>query len=237
MKILCRWLCSVHSLSRSGFSLIEIVAVIAVASILSLLVAPSVISMLNANGLTIGIRDLSNHLVKARSEAIAKHTMTRFVVAKTWPEGENEGCCRYSIWRWNPENSEFNQVSPWGILPKGIVFEPKLPGYILKSSYAENDATSVLGDDAMSQPDAPMELQALQGKKVKTQFVEFLPNGTARIPEGTLSKVIFVIVEGEVQQSGDSLKIVHRVADGKSPKNWAQVNLDTLTGRVRIYRP
>ena len=223
------------SVSRSGFSLLELLAVMVLAMVLLVAVGPSVYSMLNAHGLSGGIRDVSNHLVRARSEAIAKHTLTRFMVAKTWPE-EGGGFSHYSIWRWNSEHSKFHRISEWGALPRGIVFEPQVPPYILKSGYALNDATSVHGEDAMNQSDATVKVDAFPGEQVVAQFVEFLPNGSARIPGGTEKKVIFVIVEGEPSEKGGD-KIKRRVSDGPSPQNWAQVNLDTLTGRVRIYRP
>jgi|GEM_PF-794076 len=223
-------------LSRSGFSLIELVAVMTVAAALTILVAPSVFSLMGAHGLSAGIREVSNHLVNARSEAIAKHTLTRFVVAKTWPE-EDGGFSKFSVWRWNPEHSEFEQVSKWGNLPKGVVFETELPDYVLKSNYALNDATSVIGEYALSLKDASIEVIAFNKNLIEAQFVEFLPTGAARIPGGTLSKVIFVLVEGEIEQKGSGPIVKHRGIEGKSPDNWAQVNLDTLTGRVRIYRP
>ena len=224
-----------RSLSRSGFSLIEILAVMVLAMILLVVAGPSVYSMLNAHGLSGGIRDVSNHLVRARSEAIAQHTLTRLVVAKTWPE-EGGGFSHYSIWRWNSEHSKFYRTSEWSSLPEGIVFEPELPPYILKSDYAANDATSVHGEYVMNQEEASEEVMAFNGDLVAAQFVEFLPNGSARIPGGTEKKVIFVIVEGEPSSIGGN-QIKRRAPQGEDPRNWAQVNLDTLTGRVRIYRP
>ena len=222
--------------SRSGFSLIEIVIVMAVTVIMVVLAGPPIVSLLNSTGLSSASRDVSNHLVKARSEAIAKHSLTRFMVAKTWPEKE-EGYSRYSIWRWNAENSEFVQSSEWASLPKGIVFEPRLPSYISKSSYAANDATITLGEFAMSLKEASGEVVSSGDKPVETQFVEFLPNGSARIEGGILNKVIFVLVEGDIEEVDGTATTKYRGEKGKSPENWAQINLETLTGRVRIYRP
>lgn len=222
--------------SRSGLSLIEMIAVMAVISLLAVMTVPSLYSMLTTYGLSTGIRDVSNQLVFARSEAIAKHTLTRFMVATTWTE-EDEAYRKFSTWRWNAETSQFDRVSKWGTLPKGVVFEPTLPEYILKSEYAINDATSIHGEYALSKEDAALEVMAFEEKPVTVQFVEFLPTGSARIPEGVLKTVIFVLAEGYIEHGASGPIMIHQGVGGKDARNWAQVNLGTLTGRVHIYRP
>jgi len=222
--------------SRSGITLIELISVMAIMSMLAIMTVPSVYSLLTAKGLSTGVRDVSNQLVNARADAIAKHTLTRFMIATTWTE-EDGAFRKFSTWRWNAESSEFDRVSKWSTLPKGVVFVPTLPNYILKSEYALNDATSVIGEYALSQKDAAVEVMAFEEEPVEVQFVEFLPTGAARIPGGTLNTVIYVLVEGDIEQDDGGTLLTHRNANGQEAHNWAQVNLGTLTGRVRIYRP
>ena len=224
-----------------GFSLLELLVVMTVMSVLILLIAPSIFSVLHAQALSSGAREVSNHLVKARSLAIAKHTLTRLLFAKTWPEEKDSddiGSFRkYSIWEWNPENSKFERVSEWRTLPPGTFFEPAVPGYIKKSNYAINDATSVYGDDGFDQKDAEIKVKAYNDAEIEAQFVEFLPTGAARLPGGTQKKVIYVLAEGEINTTPEGPMVIRKDRSNSQPKNWAQVNLDTLTGRVRIYRP
>ena len=230
--------------SRSAITLIELIVVMAIMSMIAVMAVPSLYSLLTSHGLSTGVRNVSNHLVLARSEAIARHTLTRFLIATTWTE-EGGALRKFSTWCWNADTTKFDRISEWYSLPKGIIFEPQFPDYILKSDYALNDATSVVGEYLLSKEDAAMEVEAFDGKPIKVQFVEFLPTGAARIPGGTLNTVIFVLVEGEIEQG-----IVGSTAHGAEPAsfspaksivrgnhNWAQVNLGTLTGRVRIYRP
>lgn len=222
--------------SRSAISLIEMISVMAVISLLTVMTVPSLYSLLTTYGLSTGVRDVSNQLVYARSEAISKHTLTRFVIATNWTK--EEGSYRnFSIWRWNTEASVFDRVSKWNTLPKGVVFEPFLPEYILKSAYAVIDATTVHGEYALSKQAAAVEVMAYEGKPVTVQFVEFLPTGAARIPEGVLKTVIFILAEGTIEQGASGPIMIHQGVGGNDAHNWAQINLGTLTGRVQIYRP
>jgi len=228
-----------HSLatsSRSGITLIEIITVMAVMATLTIMTVPSVYSLLTAHGLTIGARDVSNHLVSARSDAIAKHTLTRFVVATSW--SEEDGVLRkFSNWRWDAESMKFARVTKWFSLPKGIVFEPEFPNYLLQSHYALNDATSIHGEFALSKEEAATEVAAYEREECEVQFIEFLPTGAARIRGGILNTVIYVLVEGEIHQGTSGSVITRHCENPQNPDNWAQVNLGTLTGRVRILRP
>ncbi len=222
--------------SPKALSLIEMITVMAIISLLTVMTVPSLYSLLTTYGLSTGIRDVSNQLVFARSEAIAKHTLTRFLIATSWAE-EDGAYRKFSTWSWDAETSKFYRISKWGTLPKGVVFEPTLPGYILKSDYAKNDATTVHGEYALSQEDATVEIMAFEGKPAQVQFVEFLPTGSARIPGGVLKTVIFVMTEGIIQEGTSGPVIIHQGVGGTEARNWAQVNLGTLTGRVRIFRP
>lgn len=221
---------------RLGFTLIEIMAVMVIIGTVAVFTIPSIYSLLSTTELNAGSRDLSNHLVLARSEAITRQTLTRFVVATGWTE--TEGILRrYSIWRWNPETSEFDQVTKWYRLPEGVIFEPERPAYLNRSAYAKNDATTVAGEFALSQEEASFQTQ-VDGYPVETRFVEFLPTGAARIPGGTSKNIIFSLVEGYLEAGPSGLNLVRtHTGPGGDSANWAQINLETLTGRVRIYRP
>lgn len=210
------------------------IVVMTLVMILSAFVGPPLYNQLSAHGLTAGIRDVSNHLVKARSEAIAKHTLTRFMVAKAWTEKEGD-FSKFSIWRWNQSIGKFERSSDWATLPPGIVFEPGLPHYIRQSNYAINDATTIIGEDAMAKIEATEEVMAYPNQPVTAQFVEFLPNGSARIPEGVLKKVIFVLVEGDFEDTSRSgiptAKITIKVDRDKHPKD-TQWTLKSPSGEV-----
>jgi hypothetical protein len=143
---------------------------------------------------------------------------------------------RFSLWAWDAEAEVFTPITPWEELPVGTVFEPQLPDYTRNSAYAEADPSTVRADcilaDTFSKraewviDDAPNE--------ISSRYVEFLPSGNVRIPGASTRKAAFVVTQGFVDERGE---LQHRPTTSNGPANWAQVNVDTLTGNVRVYRP
>lgn len=215
----------------------EILVVLAVIAILIALTVPTLSSLSGATSLSTGTRQVSNLLTLARTEAIKLHTVTRFVVVTEASKTEEVAYRRYGIWAWNPELEEFRPLSSWEELPLDAVFEPIEPTYIRQSLYAKDDATSVRGDYVLDEE--RMFISDTGGEDFTMQYVEFLPSGAARIQDGTERNIMLVVTGGIIApgDEGDLPSIVYKNADDGKPNNWSQINIDTLTGRVRIYRP
>ncbi|MCP5541381.1 MAG: prepilin-type N-terminal cleavage/methylation domain-containing protein [Akkermansiaceae bacterium] len=221
-----------------AFSLVELLTVLTILAVLATIAIPSLYRLLTASALTVGAREFSNHLVLARTEAISKHALIRFVVATDWAELDGE-LRRYSLWRWDEETTKFVRTTEWKALPEGIVLEGALPDYLGAAEYARRDPTTIRGDHPVSHKGAEFEATDPENRTVSTQFVEFLPTGAARVPDGIERNLIFVLIEGYLENGGGGMGRLVRVGGtpaGKS-ENWAQVNVETLTGKVRIYRP
>ncbi|MEM7013967.1 MAG: GspH/FimT family pseudopilin [Verrucomicrobiota bacterium] len=190
----------------------------------------------SSQNLASAARDLANYLTLARAEAVRHQTVVRLVFPKRWPGIEDpESYRRMALFRWDPSLEEFVKMGGWAKIPEGVVLEPDYPNYCLNSGYANHDGATTRGDYLLQHQGEPFEI-TINRKSTQTRFVEFLPTGGARIPEGLEKRILLVAVEGfeNPPQSGN---IVRTVTGGDRPKNWAQVNIETLTGKVRVYRP
>jgi prepilin-type N-terminal cleavage/methylation domain-containing protein len=229
--------------AAGGFTLMELLVVLAVMAILIALTVPTLVGLSGSTSLSTGTRQVSNYLTLARTEAIAKHTVTRFVVVTKASETEEVAYRRYGIWVWVPEEErgedgrEFRPLSSWQELPLGAVFEPKDPVYIRDALYAEDDASSIRGDYFLEK--SPLFTAETGGEEFTMQYMEFTPSGAARMTGGAARNIMLVVTGGVIppgSEEGES-SILYKNAEEGVPKNWAQMNVDSLTGRVRIYRP
>lgn len=221
---------------RSGFSFIELLSVVALLAMVTGFATPALQALTGAGTLNSGVQSFAGALNLARSEAIARHTVVRFAVVKDWPGNPEASFRRFSLWAWDAEAQHFFQFSEWSDLPTGVVLEPTLPDYVKTATYAGEDASSVRGD-AVLDSDVLEDAEFTDGPEsepVTMRYVEFLPSGTARVTGGKSRSAIFVATPGRLMPSGE---VAHAAQDGGRPKNWAQINLDTLTGRTRVYQP
>ena len=210
--------------------MVEMLAVISVVAVLSGISIPAMQSPTASASLSTGAREFANLITLARSEAIARHNVIRFAVATEVKDGSSTQLRKASLWEWNEESQQYAQLTAWQQLPSGVAIEPTLPAYIRSSAYAQADGASVRGDYVTAgQGDARF---ASPDGSTKMNFIEFLPSGTARVPGTSGRNALFVLAPASVNADGS-----HLFHQGGAPANWAQVNVDTLTGRVRLYRP
>jgi prepilin-type N-terminal cleavage/methylation domain-containing protein len=224
----------------AAFSLIELVAVMAIISLVAGFTVPALKGITGGNAVDAGAVELSDLLTLARSEAIARHTIVRFVVATGWTGLETQANLRRaSLWAWQPANAQYWQITPWQELPAGLVLEPGLPNYVLSAGYARQDASTVQGGCVLANDahdfatTASFPAQTYSGI-ISTRYIEFLPTGAASIPGSSDRQAIFVAAQGYTDAT---LQITHTAQANGHAANWAQVNVDTLTGHVHIYRP
>lgn len=220
---------------RKAFTLVEMLMAMAVIVVLSALTLPAVMNIAEAQSLSVGTRMVSDMLILARSEAIAKHTLTRFTVVTTWPGNEEAAYRRMGIWYWDMVEEDFLPMTGWETLPDGILFEPDMPEYPRHAAYALKDPASLRGDYVLTSEDSKFT-RRLQKKDVELQYVEFIATGAARLSGGTSQSSLFVITKG-FQESPGKGPIVYTDGEPGRPKNWSQINLENLTGRVQIRRP
>lgn len=222
---------------KRGVSLIELLVVAALIAIVLAVFGTATIKPASAHGLSTASRDLSNLLTLARAEAVRHQTVVRVVFPLEWPEVDSPG--RFShvaLWRWDAATSRFKQDSGWTKIPDGVVLEPEMPDYIRNSGYANHDGATIRGDYALRDGADPFEVEILTSD-IECRYIEFLPTGAARIPLGEGKRIILVAVEGFEEPAGSGRIVRTNPKDRKRAENWAQVNVETLTGKVQIYRP
>jgi prepilin-type N-terminal cleavage/methylation domain-containing protein len=221
---------------RAAFSLIELMSVVTIITILAGVSVPAFKGVTGGNALETGAAKLSGLLTLARSEAIAQHTIVRFVVATEWSGKETDANYRrMSLWAWRDDTARYEQLTNWEELPLGVVVERELPAYVQASSYASADASTVRGSCVLDElsASAAFTMETSQGQ-IGGRFIEFLPSGGARIPDSIERRAIFIATQGFANPGG---RLTYTSQTNGRPNNWAQVNVDTLTGRVHVYRP
>lgn len=221
---------------RRAFSIVELLSVMAVISVISGLAVVGVQGGSTGTALETGSRKVAQYLELARSEAIRRHAVVRFVAAREWAQRDDATLRRFSLWAWDAEAEIFTPITPWEELPTGTVFEPELPEYTRNSEYAAADPSSVRAESVLGESFAGRAawLIAEDQHTISARYVEFLPAGNARIPGASTRKAAFVVAQGYLDDAG---ALRYRPSTENGPANWAQVNLDTLSGNVRIYRP
>lgn len=219
-----------------AFSLVEVLAVLAVVTVITGLSVPALNGINGGNTLNTATAKLAGLMTVARSEAISRHTVVRFVVTREWPGKQNANLRRVSLWAWDSEIEQYVPLTPWEDLPDGVILEPSVPQYVRIASYAKDDRSSVQGNCVLDPHfvDRAEFNAGTTDQPIDARYVEFTPAGNVRIPDGDARNAIFVATNGFANEDG-SIRYSRSVDD--RPANWAQLNIDTLTGRVRVYQP
>ena len=217
---------------RRGFTLLEVLVVLMIISMIMVLSIPAIKGLTSTAGMSTSIRHISSVMTLARSHAIAKRTIVRFGIVTAW-EGDSEAAYRkYGLWEWDREEEKFVPLQEWKTLPPGLVFEKNRGDYLRSAAYAREDGSSVRGD-FLPAAEAEAFIEEVRSERVKVVFFEFTPSGAARLPGGEERNILAVVINGYMDPSSGG-ELVY-TDEGK--KDWTQFNIDTLTGRVRIYRP
>lgn len=215
----------------SGFSLTELMVVVMVMFAILAMTAPS-IQTWTSTSLSMGARQLDAFLNLSRAEAIRTNRVVRVALVRGWSEEPESVLRKLSAWSWDDRTDEFVQVSEWQVMPEGIIIEPEFPHYVRHSAYAEDDGTVVNAHF----PDKKRTFD-INGERVEVLTIDFMPSGRVRMSDSGSKRMIgFVLVQGYPGRNGEIVRTSPENFPGR-PANWAQVNVDTLTGRVQVHRP
>ena len=217
---------------RRGFTLLEVLVVLMIISMLMVLSIPAIKGLTATAGMSTAIRHISSVMTLARSHAIAKRTIVRFGIVTAWENDSEAAYRKYGLWEWDRELGKFVPFQEWKTLPQGLVFEKDRVDYLRSATYAQEDGSSVRGD-FLPTAEAESFIEEIRSGRVKVVFFEFTPSGGARLPGGEERNILAVVINGYMDPSGGG----DLVYTDEGKKDWTQFNIDTLTGRVRIYRP
>lgn len=208
---------------RSGFSLVEAIVAVALFALLLSLTIPA-LSALSSTRLTASGRELADFLHHCRSRAIAKRTVIRVGFVVSSPE-EAESLRRYAAWEWDKTTRAFVPFTSWHSLATEVKLTDSLPLQAAQTDYARNEPSAVAGDSLVSpQAERFQEPHPRGGGEMDVCYFDFLPSGRARCDWGEKRNLLLCLVPSEEGPPAEA-------------NNWVHFSIDTLTGRVRVYRP
>lgn len=187
-------------------------------------VATMSLSGLRSTTLSTATRQVADYINVCRSRAISEHTAIRIGVVVDSPDKadpiNDSRMKRFSSWAWNKKTKSFEQLDNWQRLPGDLVFESRVANFIRASDYAHKDPSSIRGHHVFAETARNPMLE--DGQAIR--FFQFSPTGRVSVEGNEDRNLILILRAGKTD-------------DRFTGTNWAQLNVDTLTGRVRIYRP
>lgn len=202
-----------------GFSLIEMITVIAVIGLIVAMTAPMLFSTLKANRLTAAGEELINRISLAQQMAVSRNheVEMRFY---SYSDLEDPGSA--------PHYRATLIVKPV-VDPAGTETEPVILGEIsrLRNGIVVGDSIAlspILADSARSSQTDTDEI--IQGTTASYKSIRFRPDGTCDLTSVPADSYITVVEERDVQS-----------ATGDIPKNFFAIQIDPYTSRCTTYRP
>jgi prepilin-type N-terminal cleavage/methylation domain-containing protein len=258
------------SLDHRAFSLVELLAVIAIIGIVVTFVAPAFTSIKIASDLTAATNGVAGTLERARTYAMANNLyvyvgiaeVNADVSAETVPQtpaagtaggriavavvAARDGTRGYDLLSSLPDPAWTNYNSGSGLIPlnkvetyENVHLASSLGAIPASGSMARSPVSSAycLGSPACKSITPfswPLGTQPAVGQYYFEKVIQFDPQGVARIQYPTNQDIIVSWMEIALQQThGSMIPPVSANATGAV----AAIQIDGMTGAVRIYRP
>ena len=195
-----------------GFSLIELLVVIAILSILTLISVPAFQQITRAASLNSASQVLADHFSLARQNALTRNRVieVRLYQFRT-SEATQSSYCALQLFQYLEQEDRYQAITPIAYLPNAT----KL--------LDDSGKTSLL--NISGQPITPtttdLKIPGV-GTSYKYLAFRFKPDGQTNLDPG---ENWFVTVVSSL------------TPDSELPKNFTTVQIDPVTGNVRLYRP
>jgi prepilin-type N-terminal cleavage/methylation domain-containing protein len=212
---------------REGFSLVEILTVLAITSILTVL-AMSSLSALRSTSLTSSGNQIVDVFAMARQNSISHNAYTA-VVIKSQGTGAYSSYCLLELTRqpdWS--SSAWTVISPWHSLGKGVVFE-------------SGQSTDTFTSAAVTLPQPlpttfPLPFQGQSILTSSTVYQCFQPDGTLSTQPAPPTRLVLRLIEGIVDPSSGTFTYQGTTVSGKQVSYYDLVFVGN-TGVTKIERP
>jgi prepilin-type N-terminal cleavage/methylation domain-containing protein len=213
--------------AKSGFSLIEILVVMAIMTILAFIAMPSLVGVNSSGQLSAAgnlVVDLAN---QARQNSITQNAMTALVMVNgstTHPEWNNR---LFVLMELAPASSSgtppsWTPVSKWEMLPPGVVVDPSFSSFMSQSPTLATSLPSLsyLGTSIPSSDCA---------------YQVFLSTGGLLSPSAAVNAPpILRLVTGAMN---GTVATYRGAQTAGSPDNYYNVTINPYTGMLKVTRP
>jgi uncharacterized protein (TIGR02596 family) len=198
---------------RHGFSLVELLVVVAIISVLGLLAMQGLNSSLRASRLTAASDALTSVLLAARQQAIAANNdaEVRFYRYAAGGEPARFRAAQAFVYRADGSARAAGRLVK---LPEGIaIAEDESLSSLLEPSREKSWSTE------------PKPSLANVGTSYDTRVVRFRADGSTDLAPFGTPWFVSVVAAGDADQAG------------ALPANFATIQIDPVTGRLRTFRP
>lgn len=195
-----------------GFTLVEMMVVIALISALSTFTLMNAPNLLGESRLRSGANDIHNHLALARQAAINSNTPTVLVLRTTGTHAWKS----IAVFAMKPESADWTQIGAWHQLPETILVDDS---YV--PAWPNTQAPSAGTSSVAAPTPAITQAGAALTHDVDYVSVGFLPDGSMMTDENVALKV--------VRNPGDSPATV-------DPNNWFILLAERAGGRVKVLQ-
>ncbi|MDQ3620966.1 MAG: hypothetical protein M3463_00530 [Verrucomicrobiota bacterium] len=205
----------------SAFTLIELLAVIAVMLVMTGLLAAAFTGIGKGSALTAAGNNVSNLALLARQNSLAKNAMTALLILGS--SGTAEDYRALALYEIVPHAdgtpvraADWTQLGRWETLPSGVVVD---------------DCTFAPSSTAMTPPLATL---TYKGSPVASyQYVVFLPSGSLLRVEPARVR----LVQGFREPGRETVSYTGARAANGEPANYYDISIISANGRVKVDRP
>ncbi len=213
--------------SSRGFTLVELLAALAVVLVLSAASSWAFQSLAKAGAVDRGVSDLSESVDVARTYALANHTYVRMVFAPV-PATSNRLFPATLVLLISPANGELDPANMANPSKWPAIAHPVLLNYLLMNS-ALNTAS----------PDTTQDSTPIQSDMVSSS-VPFSRSVGSMSPTPSFSACVQMTPAGEIQVlQGTPVRFIKMAFDQPAPQNGINpfiVRVSGISGAVGIFR-